>query len=218
MTDLVQVNLLDFVPRVLNEVPQCPELVALTAVLDTCIDFCDHTNFWQYDLDPITAVKGVAEYELDDIPTKTILASIVSMTYDGTPVYPRTQEWLDDNEPNWRAKTATAPNWFFVPQIGKVQLVPYPNATKVDVVRVRVALKPSRSSTQVYDRLYEDYLDDIVNGALGRLLSQLSKPWSDAALSEHYRGLYEQERGFAKVAVRKGHTQLSAVVAPRALA
>lgn len=218
MTDLVQVDLLDFVPSVLLEVSTCPEDLALKAVRDTCIDFCDHTNFWQHDLDPITAVANVAEYELDDIPTKTALASIVSMTFQGLPVYPRSREWLDENMPSWREQYSTRPDKFLVQQIGYFQLVPYPSVTVSDAILVRAALKPSRTATQVYDRIYEDYLDDIANGALGRLLAMQSRPWSNADLALYYKGLYELERGSAKIAVRKGHTQLSAVVAPRCLA
>lgn len=218
MTDLVQVALLDFVPSVLLEVPTCPEIVALKAVRDTCIDFCDHTNYWQYDLDLITAVANVAEYNLDELPDGTVLSSITSMTFQGLPVYPRTLEWLDTNRANWRKDYSTRPEYFLVQQIGQFQLVGYPSVTVVDAVRVRVALKPSRAATKVYDRLYEDYLDDIANGALARLMAMRGRPWSDQSLVEHYNRLYELERGSAKVAVRKGFTQLSAVVAPRALA
>lgn len=218
MTDLVQVDLLDFVPSVLMEVPTCPEDVALKAVRDTCIDFCDHTNFWQHDLDLITAVANVAEYDLDELPDDTILASIVSMTFQGLPVYPRTQEWLDTNRSNWRIDYSTQPKYFLVQQLGRFQLVGYPSVTVAEAIRVRVALKPSRAATQVYDRIYEDYLDDIANGALARLLAMRSRPWSDLSLVDHYTKLYELERGSAKVAVCKGFTQLSAFVAPRALA
>lgn len=218
MTELVQTDLLNFVPSVLLEAPSCPESVALKAVRDICIDFCDHTNFWQHELDPITAVEKVAEYEIYDIPVGTVLASIVSMTFKGLPVYPRTREILDETIPNWRDRYSTQPGYFMVPQLGYFTLVPYPSMTLVDAINVRVALKPSRAAVKVYDRIYEDYLDDIANGALGRLFAMKSKPWADLELADHYTSMYELERGNAKISVHKGHTQLSATVKPRTLA
>ncbi len=217
MTDVVTVDLDVFVPRVLNEGPNCPYAVALEAVRDTCIDFCDDTNFWQYDIDPMTAVSGVAEYDLDDIPAKTDVASVLTMTFQGLPVYPKTKEWLADNVSNWKALTETRPQYFMIPQPGKFRLVGFPASTIANAVDVAVALKPARDATTVYDRLYVDYLPDIVNGALSRLLAMKSKTWADEDLALYYQGLYEASRGSAKIVVTKGHTRASLFVTPRTL-
>lgn len=218
MTDVIRVDFDDFIPRILNEVPMCPEDIARDAARDTCIDFCDETNFWQYDIDPITALAGVPDYDLDDLPDTTMLAGIVEMTFGGYQVLPRTKEWLVANIQTWKTYTETYPKFFMVPQIGKFRLVGYPATTLADAIDVTVAIKPTRDATQVYDRVYQDYLDEIVHGSLSRLMAMKTKDWSDPELSLYYKNLYETARGRAKIAVAKGHTQMSAVVMPRTLA
>ena len=50
-------------PDVLSMVPACPEVTAERAIRSSVIDICEKTDVYQEQLDPVTAVKGIFEYD-----------------------------------------------------------------------------------------------------------------------------------------------------------
>ena len=51
-------------PDVLSMVPACPEVIAERAIRSAAIELCEKTDAYQKQLDPITVVAGIYEYDL----------------------------------------------------------------------------------------------------------------------------------------------------------
>ena len=54
-----------FLPEVMPYVHDVPEIVAVQAIRNACIEFCEETHYLQENLDPITGQENVGEYYLD---------------------------------------------------------------------------------------------------------------------------------------------------------
>ena len=52
----------EFLPRVLQYVPDASEFIAVDAIRQACIEFCERTYIWQYEAPAITVVNGQAQY------------------------------------------------------------------------------------------------------------------------------------------------------------
>jgi hypothetical protein len=178
-------------PEILPMVPGCPDTLAEVAVRSAAIDFCTRTEAYRADLDPLTTVKNIHEYDFEP-PSGTVVHSIVSATYDGTNLEPITPKLLDQRMPNWR-KDNGDPKYFVKVSPTVMWLVPRPAETRALSVNVRVVLKPTVTSTTVDDNLLNDYRSAIVHGALYNLLRMPSKDWSDPIGAQQYGMLYEQE-------------------------
>ncbi len=54
-----------FLPRVLQYVPDASEFIAVDAIKQACIEFCERTYFWQYEAPAINVVNGQSQYIID---------------------------------------------------------------------------------------------------------------------------------------------------------
>mgnify|MGYP003150577655 FL=1 len=70
------------VKEVLPYVPNCPDALIESNLRSATIELCERSKAYVYDLDPITTISGVYEYEFDQ-PTGTDVHQILWMTYDG---------------------------------------------------------------------------------------------------------------------------------------
>ena len=93
------------VKEILPYVPNCPDTLVISNLRSATIELCERSKAYVYDLDPITTISGVYEYEFDQ-PTGTDVHSILWMTYDGDDLDPISPRSLELNYPDWRNKTA----------------------------------------------------------------------------------------------------------------
>ena len=89
------------VKEVLPYVPGCPDSLVLNNLRSATIDLCEKSKAYVCDLDAITTVSGVFEYEFDQ-PTGTDVHQVLWMTYDGNDLDPITPRSLELNYPDWR--------------------------------------------------------------------------------------------------------------------
>lgn len=174
------VNLSQFLPRLLPNVIGCSEPLALQALLDSAIDFCHRSLVITTTLDPITVTANKSNYELD-VPAQTSIAQVLKVWYDGSPISAAPYETATAlYNPNG------APRHFFGQEIDEVfnlSLLPTPDKTVRNGLSVRVALRPTRSATQVHDILYERYAEGIVAGAMGILMATPDQSFTDLVMA-----------------------------------
>lgn len=130
-------------------------------------------------------------------PLTSTLGDIVEVrkcTFDGIGLEEKGESWLDNNIPNWQINMSAGPLYYTVDKDRYLRLIPVPSQAIENAVRVRIALMPLRTATSVEDFLYDDWLDTITDGALGRLLSMTSKPWRDFTAANYYRARYRLSR------------------------
>lgn len=157
----------------------CPEPLAKQALLDAAIEFCNKSHAVSVSLDPITVLEGVSTYELDT-PSQTGIATVLKLWYEGNIITPIPYESATAlfNHPNG------TPRYYYgqyVEEAFSVTLLPNPEKTVVDGLRLRVALTPNRDATKVHDILFDRYVDDIVQGAISILCAVPDQPFTDVA-------------------------------------
>jgi hypothetical protein len=190
------------VKEVIPYVPGCPDSLIEQHLRSATIELCEKSKAYVLDLDPITSISGVYEYDFDQ-PTGTDVYQILWAIYDGEDLDPISPRSLELNYPDWRDKSGT-PNVFLQKNPNTFWLIPVPGATKSNAIQLSVALKPTRSSNNIDTTFANDYRDGIVYGTLYRLLRMPAREWSDPAAAGDYLSLFNEEVKQAELRARAG--------------
>jgi hypothetical protein len=175
-----------------------------------CIEFAERSKAYVYDLDPITTISGVYEYEFDQ-PSGTDVHQILWMTYDGDDLDPISPRSLELNYPDWRDKTSL-PQVYLQKNPSTFWVIPVPNSSVTNGLLLSVALKPSRTTSNIDTTFSNSYRDGIVYGALYRLLRIPAKDWTDPQAAADYLSLFNQEVVQAELKARGGDLGVRRVV------
>lgn len=169
-----------FLPEVMLSADQVPQMIALNAIRNTCIDFCIDSSFWQ--ATQTAVLLSSSDFPYTHVPPAGANVSrVLSVVVEGSPfpIPPTNIDELDAKVPEWRTKTGTPVAYF---QTGANDIVLFPLPNKPMNVTFRVAYAPTRTSTAVVDTVYEYFQEDIVAGALSRLFAIPNKPWTNPNL------------------------------------
>jgi hypothetical protein len=195
--------LTDFLTRLNPMVPGCPEPVALQALLDTAVDFCDRTMVVQHTTDPTPVVPGVATYDLDT-PSGTTPARVLAAWYDGARLDLAPLQTVTARSALGAADALGTPRAAYVLEPATVRLFPAPDTTQVGTLQVRVATRPLRAARHVDDALFDDWVEAIVGGALARLAIMPGMSFSNPDMAVYGAGLFGAGVSAAKLEARKG--------------
>jgi hypothetical protein len=177
-------------PDVIPVVNDCPDSLIERNIRSAVIEFCEKTGIYQAELDPVTTVGGLHEYDLEP-PNGTVVHKIMNVVFDGKNLEAISPELLDQRKPNWRKPENTGEPEYFIKQgQSLVWLVPTPSATMVSSTRIRVQLKPTATSTACDADILSEYRDSIINGALFRLLRTPGQVWTDFNGAQIYGALF----------------------------
>ena len=177
-------------PEIIPMVQNCPDSLIESNIRSTLVQFCEQTGVYQAELDPVTTVSGIFEYDLEP-PSGTAVHKIMWALYNGVDLEAISTMLLEQRKPNWReAAYHGTPEYFIKVSRSLFYLVPIPNATTANSIRLRVQLKPLHTSTSCDDDIMDDYRESIINGTLFRLLRMPNREWSDLQGASIYRELY----------------------------
>jgi hypothetical protein len=200
-----------FMKDVLPYVPGCPDTVVENALRASSIELCEKAAVYTKELDPISTVAGIHEYEFGQ-PVGTKVDKILWVIHDGEDLEAISPRGLESQNPKWRDNTST-PRHFIQQTPDLFWLVPVPDTTKSNAVVMNVSLKPSRSSNNILTQIADDYRDGIVFGALYRLLRMPARDWSDAAAAADYAGMFRQNVQEAEIKARRADIGIGRKVA-----
>jgi hypothetical protein len=198
------------VKDILPYVPNCPDSLVESTLRSACIEFAERSKAYVYDLDPITTISGVYEYEFDQ-PSGTDVHQILWMTYDGDDLDPISPRSLELNYPDWRDKTSL-PQVYLQKNPSTFWVIPVPNSSVTNGLLLSVALKPSRTTSNIDTAFSNSYRDGIVYGTLYRLLRIPAKDWTDPQAAADYLSLFNQEVVQAELKARGGDLGVRRVV------
>ena len=190
------------VKEVIPYVPGCPDTLILNNLRSATIELCEKSKAFVFDLDPITSISGVYEYDFDQ-PTGTDVHQILWATYDGEDLDPISPRSLEVNYPDWKDKSSI-PQVYLQKTPNTFWIVPIPSSTKTSAIQLSVALKPTRSSNNIDTTFSNDYRDGIIYGTLYRLLRIPAKDWTDPAAARDYLSLFNEEVKHAELSGRGG--------------
>jgi len=177
-------------PDILPMVPGCPDSLIKNNIRSAVIELCERASVYQAELDPLTTVGNIYEYDLE-APSGTAVQKILWITHEGKDLEPLTSTLLEQRIPKWREGNGV-PEYYVQQGSALVWLAPIPTATGVSSTIVRAVLKPTHTSSACDDGVMNDYRDTIINGALFRLLRIPNKEWTDLQGAGVYGSLFNE--------------------------
>jgi hypothetical protein len=194
-----------FLPYVTQYAPDVSEFVAIDAIRNACIEFCERTMIWVYDVPPIS-VNALQNNYVIPTPADTKVVNIMQAYYD-------TDMLLIPKSPDELASIYRMSNWEtlqgmpqFVTRLKKpeVILVPVPYEVDDEALTLRVALAPTRDSQEIDSEIYEQWAEIIAHGARARLFNQAKQPYFDRAAANEEARMFRVGVNEARIQVAKG--------------
>lgn len=176
------------------------------SISGAAIEFCDKTRLWVEELNPLTIVSGVSEYDLDYDCINRVLIDLTEVFHDDHQIYPEPVINLKRMYRDWRSRTADNPNNYYISGQDKIRLFPGLNANTTGQLTFHGTFKPHRKSTEVPDTLYNDYFDAIIAGAEYRLHSMKGKSWYSPNDSMESKDRFLRFIGDGKIEAKKSRT------------
>lgn len=193
-----------FLPEVVPSAPGVPEIVAINAIRNAAIEFCSTSLVWFEVQEPVEV--SASDFPLDlSAPSGAVVDTILSAKANGMPLTPKTLESLD-GALDWENATGQ-PSAYYQPTPEQLRVVPLP--TDTFTLTLRVAYTPTRASTSVEGFLYERYLEAIAGGALWRLMSTPSQPYTNATQAAFYKAVFDAGVRKATLDAQKAFTTAS---------
>jgi hypothetical protein len=202
-----------FLPEVMPYVHDVPEIVAVQAIRNACIEFCTETHYLQENLDPITGQENVGDYDLDANDSNYKVVEIMQAYYGDQLLIPKAQEELNQiyRTSNWEDLKGN-PYYYFRPRVSVIRLVTKPVITEGNKLKIKAAIAPSRASTTVDAELFEVFLEHIAHGARARLYNTPNQPYYDPKTAMEYTKRFNDEMAEVRTRVYKGLTRAAARV------
>jgi hypothetical protein len=193
-------------PEILPMVPGCPDTLIENNIRAAVVELCDKASVYQAELDPVTTVSGLFEYDLEP-PSGTSVRKILWATHQGKDLEPTTTTLLEQRLPKWREDSGL-PEYFIQQNSATFILAPIPSVTVVGSTIIRAVLRPTHTSTACDNDVMNDYRDTIINGALFRLLRIPNKDWSDMKGAAVYGELFSRGVDDAERRARNADTAI----------
>lgn len=199
----------EFLPRVLQYVPDASEFIAVDAIKQACIEFCERTYYWQYQSPSLNVVNGQSQYVIPT-PSDTKFVGPVQVYFNTLLLIPKSPDELADiyRMGSWNQLQGSPQ---YVTRIIKPELtlVPIPYVTQPAVLYVRAALAPTQDSNEVDSEIYEQWAEAIAWGARARLLAQPRQDYTDKAGAIEAAKMFNYHINRARIQMNKGLTRAS---------
>lgn len=207
-------TLSEFLPYVLPYVAGCSSPLAEMHLRRICIDFCTYTAVVQATLDPMDALQGQIEYDIDT-PQGTEAAFILDAHLNGQmlPILngmggSGTTAFASELPPGMPTALQQLPG-------NQMVLDRAPWITMPAAITLHVSLKPTRNTNNVADVLLNDYAVPIGYGAVAQLMMIPGHHFSNPALAQTFANAWQRERTEARIRANKGFAQASSRVKAR---
>jgi len=209
----VAVEWTEFLPEVMLDVSGCPDQVAINAVKQSAIEFCNQSRVWREQLSDLVTAQSDPDYPLDSlVPTDSEVLGVHKLQHNdlSKPLSTIAKQQLDI----YRLTDTEEKPYYFnndTPMI--VRLYPTPNA--IYTMFIWAHLKPTKLSTSGPDFLYNDWLEPIAHGAKARLKSMSGRQWMDKSMVRHHRREFINGWTEARIRDSKSNIQAGTVPVPR---
>lgn len=205
----------DFLDTVMIDVPGCLMDLALAEIKNAIIDFCERSLILQVTTDPMGVSAGQDEYDIDAGTGYTPI-KIMSLWYGDSRLSPIAPDMIDDSGVfNPTVAARGTPRRYTQRTPTEVTLIPTPDVTAVNMVAMRVAVKPLRSLSAIEDTIYENYFNEIVAGAKYRLMVSPGKSYTNPGAATYNKNLFEVGVNQARQRAVRGYTRSSLAVRMR---
>ena len=210
-----------FFPWVLPHAYGVTDNLAGQAIVDACIELCDEAGVVQ-SVFVVDAVANRPDYDIET-PSQQELSEIKAVFYGAQPLNPvgvdevRHGAAVRAGEDSVVAAVKRTPEVFYqrIPGDASFFLWPVPDVSRARWVSVRASFRPTRTATQVDDKLFNDYVQQIAYGALSRLLLIPGQPFTNPVLAEAMEKKFSATVSSAGASSRRGSVRSAMRVQPR---
>jgi len=211
-------DLIDWGPEVNPSVPGLPQPGLKLGVRNAAIEFCQETLLWAYTLTAMDVEATVQAYTLtipDALHAEVVGIDTVKYKQNGEDDTTYiTLPPLSENEYDliktgaWKYQTSPTPSkyWSDVPE-KQVHLWPIPSAASTGGLLVTPNLRPTKTTDDLPDFLWEDYRKAIAKGAIADLLNRPALTFFNPELAATHRLIFENKMNDAKVKKITGATK-----------
>jgi hypothetical protein len=186
--------------------------MALLEIKNTIIDFCEKSLILQVDHEPVTAVVGVMDYDLEP-PTGYLVTKIMKAWYKGVLLDGESPDEIKTpsvyNQSSGYVVDKGDPRIYLQKDARTFSVYPIPAETASLSLTLRVALKPTRSAQTIDDLIFEEYAEIIGHGAITRLALSPGKPYTNPQIAAARNSLYTAGLNVARDRAQKGYVRQS---------
>jgi hypothetical protein len=194
-----------FLPEVMQFVPDVADLIAVNAIRNACIEFCERTRYLQIDVPYVPLVNGKASYPIvTPEGTKFVLPEVTY--YNDVLLIPKSSDELASiyRMADWRQVKAN-PAYITRLIMPEIVVVPYPaTVLSTDYLRCRISIAPTRDSTEVDSEIFEQFLEIISFGARSRLYGTPKQAYYDRGAADQYYRMFKYGISEARERITKG--------------
>jgi hypothetical protein len=200
-----------FLDYVLPDAPGCTNELAVHAIKNTVIEFCEKSLILQVDHDPVTIVAGQVDYDLEP-PRDTLIVKIQKVFYKEYEIEPMSPDEVmsaslyNRNFPDANPEKGP-PKLYTQKDARTFSVYPVPQDTERLALTLRVALKPTRSATQIDDLIFEEYAETIGNGAISRLCLSPKKPYTNPQIAAIKQAQFAAGLNVARQRANRGYVR-----------
>lgn len=198
-----------FYDYVLPELNGVPTNLVDIYLRRAAIEFCEETTVYVADHDPISLIKGIAEYDLEAPEPETDIVSVKKAWVEDAGIEYIGQDTLNQRPTYWPGETAPRPTAFT--QQTQTSLIVYPKPTESlrNGLKLKVVLRPTLSANNIADWLGGKYIQEISDGAKAMLMSMPNKPWTQPDGAAMYRAQFEAGKTRATIEAQRSFTRAS---------
>lgn len=178
-------TLANFAKYVRPEVPMCPEIQILDAILRAGIEFCKRTKIMQ-EVVTLNTVVDTPSYDLTTLMLDdTEPDDVISVRRDGRELDPSSQHDALRSEED--AETGTPYHYYLSGR--SLHLIRTPDAAEALIVTIKA--RPSETATTLPDDLYQHYNSEVAAGAKSFLMMQANQPWTNLQQAAIYKNTFD---------------------------
>lgn len=171
----------EFLPRITPHVSGCSDPMALQALVDSAISFCDDSLVVRQRLDPQKTSYGRPDFDID-APANQAVSRVMRVWVDGREIRAVPSDMVNDAMPLMSQPTA----FYTLQDIGITSAMLHPIPDGAYTLSVEAALRPLRNATAFSDDLYNTWMDHVISGALARLMVTPDQPFTNLAMGQAY--------------------------------
>lgn len=201
-----------FIPWIEPLVLHCPLPAMRTALRDTAIEFCRSTRVLQVITDAQPALANTLDYDLQ-LPPFHNATMLISAWYGAQPL--RMAGFDGTDFPQFLNPALAGPPTYG-PAIAAlsngntaVRVYPMPDPANLLTFSFRLAVVPTRDCNQLDDRLFDEWLDAMVQGTVARLAQTPGQPYTSLTAASNATAFYNREKTRATVQATKGNALVS---------
>lgn len=180
------------------DVPGCPDIMILDAILRAGIEFCKRTRTVKEDL-TITTILDIPDYVLNT-SAGTVVDEVLSVArgqYEN--LDPSTHKEFEQEGYN---KIVGTPQYFYLKGDNTLVLGNIP--VGVEDLDVVVKIRPAEDATVLPDEIVNRYKYELASGAKSILMLMSKQPWTDIQMATVHRGLFEDAIATTNLREAKG--------------